>query len=468
MPIFLNTQGIKVVHGESLEVLRRLPDNSIHSFVTDPPYGLSNTDPSHVLDALTRWVQGDREYIPDVSGGFMGKAWDSFVPPPALWDEVFRVLKPGGHLLCFAGSRTFDLMGMSIRLAGFDMRDSITWLYGSGFPKSRDIGKDMDRLAGVKRERVARVGGALNAGTANGWSGSSPDSPTAPLAGTQQVNIPITEDAQAWQGWGTALKPASEPIIVARKPLGEKTVAANVLKHGTGALNIDASRVAGENPSIGRRQGATNHLDGGRPGAAAEHTASGHVVSRTSPERFAEERSGELLGRWPANVILSHSEFCVETVSLWECVDGCPVAALDAQSGVTKSTEGSGDKSGKLAAHIYGDYAGTTKGSNAGGLGDSGGASRFFYQAKASSRERPTYTKDDGTVVNHPTVKSLALMCYLVKLVTPPDGIVGDPFAGSGTTAEACLLEGFKSISIEREADYLPLISARINRNMEN
>ena len=180
-------------HGGALDVLRAMPDESVHSIVTDPPYGLSNTDPRHVAETIARWGSGDREYVPS-GRGFMGKEWDAFVPPVAVWDECLRVLKPGGHLLAFAGSRTADLMGLAIRLAGFEMRDSLAWIYGSGFPKSHDVGK--------------------------------------------------STGAEQWEGWGTALKPAHEPIIMARKPLAEKTVARNVLAHGTGAINVDACRVA--------------------------------------------------------------------------------------------------------------------------------------------------------------------------------------------------------------------------------
>src|SRR5699024_3517801 len=305
-------------HGGALDVLRAMPDESVHSIVTDPPYGLSNTDPRHVAETITRWVSGDREYVPS-GRGFMGKEWDAFVPPVAVWDECLRVLKPGGHLLAFAGSRTADLMALAIRLAGFDIRDTIMWLYGSGFPKSHDVSKGIDKLD-ASEERMARAREfqswlrqhvtpqQVNAATGTDMGHHLTTHPTQPavatadlfdrlrphlpevperveelvaqrtvesqnfkarvVVGTSEDGIAggtgrhaghektygfgaefnltkaATPDAERWQGWGTALKPAHEPIIMARKPLAEKTVARNVLAHGTGAINVDATRIA--------------------------------------------------------------------------------------------------------------------------------------------------------------------------------------------------------------------------------
>lgn len=371
----------RIVNGDSLEVLKRLPDESISAVVTDPPYGLSNTDPKHVTETLVKWTSGDRSYVPEVKGGgFMGKDWDSFVPPPALWDECFRVLKPGGYLLVFAGSRTVDLMTLGVRLANFDIRDSIAWLYGSGFPKCQDLSNLMEKMG---------------------------------------------EDGSDWQGWNTgALKPAHEPIVVGRKPF-KGTVARNVLEHGTGGFNVDATRIATEgevNPSIARRKGATNHLQGGKPGIHKEHREQGLMVSYTSPERFSEDRAGEALGRYPANVVLTHHEACAD-----DCVEGCPVVTVDEQFK---------------------------------------GASRFFYTAKPSKKERPA-VEVEGKKIVHPTVKPLAMMRWLVRLVTPPDGIVLDPFAGSGTTLEAAHLEGFSSLGIEVTPEYMPLIEQRMSKHFE-
>ena len=376
-----------LLRGDCLTELRRIPSESVHAVVTDPPYGLANTDPKHANEALARWLSGDRAFVPE-GRGFMGEAWDSFVPPPAVWDEVMRILLPGGHLLAFAGSRTFDLMTFSIRLAGFEIRDSVAWLYGSGFPKSMDVSKAIDKAAGAQREKVRKTGAAsaysANAGNDRPWMQEARENGFIEVDG----DIPATDAAREWEGWGTALKPAFEPIVVARKPLGEKTVAANVLAHGTGALNIDATRIAGESTVTTYRAEMGYH--GGN--LAAEYT------------------TGSDAGRWPANVAL----------------DGDQAAALDEQTGVT------------------------------------GGASRFFYVAKAPKSERPVV----GDVA-HSTVKPLALMRWLIRLVTPPGGCVVDPFTGSGTTLEAAYLEGFESIGVEVTPKYWPLIEARIRRVTE-
>ena len=381
MTLIEDAGGVKLHHGDCLAVLRELPDASVDAVVTDPPYGLSNTDPSHVAETITRWVSGDREYLPGGSG-FMGKAWDAFVPPVAVWDECLRVLKPGGHLLAFAGSRTFDLMALGIRLAGFDVRDSVAWLYGSGFPKSLDVSKAIDKAAGAEREVVGQARGAGNGSVVGLGSGRS-------MASEYEVTAPATPEAERWQGWGTALKPAFEPIVVARRPL-VGTVAANVLAHGTGALNIGACRVA-----------ATDKAKFPAGVVSDTENVYGNGAGRYSNRPRGEDSNPA--GRWPANVVLDESQ----------------ATELDQQAD----------------------------------------ASRFFYVAKAPKSERPVV---DGTA--HPTVKPLALMRWLVRLVTPPGGVVLEPFAGSGTTVEAALLEGFDVVAVEREADYLPLIRARMTR----
>lgn len=403
-----------LLRGDALAQLARIPSESIDAIVTDPPYGLSNTDPGHVVEALTRWVAGDRAFVPATGGGFMGKAWDSFVPPPAVWDECMRILKPGGHLLSFAGSRTHDLMTLSIRLAGFDIRDSIAWLYGSGFPKSMDVSKAIDKAAGATRERVP--------GPSFGSGGNFSDDNGATYV-TRLANGALTDAAKAWEGWGTALKPAFEPVVVARKPF-KGTVAANVLAHGTGALNIDATRI---------------HTTGSE--------AKAYTVARTAPGATQNATGKTKLdgttfngktkaGRWPANVVLDESQ----------------AAALDAQTGVTGANGGSG----AFRQHAWMPDAEATPQNIA---RDKGGASRFFYVAKAPKSERPVV---DGLA--HPTVKPLALMRWLLRLVTPTAGVIVDPFAGSGTTLEAAYLEGFESIGVELTPDYWPLIEARIAR----
>jgi site-specific DNA-methyltransferase (adenine-specific) len=410
-----------VMHGDCLDVLAALPDGSVDAVVTDPPYEL----------------------------GFMGKAWDGVGVAYSvdLWRHALRVLKPGGHLLAFGGTRTYHRMACAVEDAGFEIRDSITWLYGSGFPKSLDVSKAIDKAAGATREVIGRtvspfrVDAAASRGTA--LHGSVRGDFSRQTAGGYRYTehtAPATDDAARWSGWGTALKPASEPIVVARKPLAG-TVAANVQAHGTGALNIDACRVAATDKA---RFPAGIISD-------TERVFGGGAGTYDTRPRVADRDPS---GRWPANLVLSHAADCHEG---GPCVNGCPVAELDAQSGALRArgnvtpTGGGGGMYGHLPTVV--DH----------GPGDSGGASRFFptfrYQAKAPARERP---KAEG--IAHPTVKPLALMRWLVRLVTPPGGTVLDPFAGSGTTAEACLIEGVECIAIEREAAYLPLIQARIDR----
>lgn len=374
-----------VTHGDCLNELRNLPDNSIDAVITDPPYGLSNTKPAQVADVLKAWVTGDTEAVPAKKGGFMGKDWDSFVPPPAVWEECMRVLKPGGHMAVFAGARTQDLMGLSIRLAGFEIRDTLGWIYGSGFPKSMDVSKAIDKAAGAEREVISErpaygIGGN---GILNGHSEGA----------TAKVTAPATDAAKQWDGWGTALKPAIEPIILARKPL-DGTVANNVLTHGVGGLNIDASRVPSDEIT-------------GWGGAGA----GGQTWNSENMRLGKDGDARPVQGRFPANVLL----------------DEHAAKEMDEQSD---------------------------------------GASRFFpvfkYQAKAPKKERPVVEREDGTKVQHPTVKPLALMEWLVALITPPGGTVLDPFAGTGTTLQAAQNNGFSCIGIERDQDYVQLINKRL------
>jgi DNA modification methylase len=449
--------GALLYQAECLPILRSLPPASVAAVVTDPPYGLSDVSFEEVVRAITAWASGDRGRVPN-GKGFMGNEWDRFVPPPAVWDECFRILKPGGYMAVFAGSRTADLMGLSIRLAGFEMRDTITWMYGSGFPKSLDVGKAIDKTRGVERKENAILStddpgmiygkgkGNYRCSICNKWkfSGSPCQCP--------KNNKPVSEEAKKWDGWGTALKPAGEPIIVARKPL-EGTVAANVLKHDTGGMNIDGCRVAfnGDVSGVwGNQQNGELHVS--VPGNHGNTFDGGPTKSGVSQRHN--------LGRWPANVVLSHTEWCDEGY----CEDGCPIAELDAQSGIMKDgvavrrnlpTDGKDQQ----VNGIYGSRARST--SSDVGFGGSGGASRFFntfcYQAKAPRSERPVV---NGVV--HPTVKPLALMEWLVTLFTPPYGVVLDPFAGSGTTGHAALRLGFNSIMVERDLKYKPLIDKRL------
>lgn len=499
----------RLLRGDALSKLRTLEDTSIDSIVTDPPYEL----------------------------GFMGKDWDNsgIAYNVELWRECLRVLKPGGHLLAFGGTRTYHRMAVAIEDAGFEIRDSIHWVYGSGFPKSLDVSKAIDKqrddradvykvtkwirgtrdAAGITNKHIDAAFG-MN-GMASHWtsSKSQPAVPTlkqiptllnvlgveaddvpeemrrliwdlngnkgqpgenwakrevvglSPYSANRKSNLgygagllpegernstaPATDDAKTWEGWGTALKPAHEPIVVARKPLCG-TVAANVLAHGTGALNIDGCRIGGDGgcrdagPTGGNDKSVTAFGDGlnGR----------GYVPVKG-------------LGRWPANIIF----------------DEAAGAELDAQSGERPS--GTGNKNTGANRTIYGSTVGSQNTLTIGG--DTGGASRFFYCAKPSKKERnagldklpivrysvrvandlpggnnPRNRTNADKTNFHPTVKPIALMRYLVRLVTPPGGVVLDPFLGSGTTAVAAILEGFDWRGCEMTAEYYPIINARV------
>lgn len=401
MTLYYQDNSVTLHHGDCLEVMQKIPDCSIDSIVTDPPYGL----------------------------GFMGKAWDG-LPPGLPWaQECLRVLKPGGHVLAFGGTRTWHRLASAVEDAGFEIRDSIAWLYGSGFPKSVDVAK---AITGAQLGFGSNSGAIRRATMGSDYveSGRQGNRDGAGRRDTGMLDqaLELAASALPWQGWGTALKPGFEPIVVARKPLAAKTVAANVLKHGTGALNIDASRVAHTEPIKTTTRTAPRYsgvMNGGKIGGGQS------AIAGPDPT-----------GRFPANVIL----------------DQHAAEALDEQSG-------------SVGAHSVGklnkDYSYTQRNQVPSDQpfthGDKGGASRFFptfhYEAKAPTSERPNV---DG--VQHPTVKPLSLMRWLVRLVTPPGGTVLEPFAGSGTTVEACIHERFKCVAIEREAEYLPLISARVRR----
>ena len=347
--------SIDIRHGDCLTVLRDLPDNSVDSVVCDPPYGLSNTKPAQVSDVLAAWVTGDTEAVPAKRGGFMGKDWDSFVPPPAVWAECLRVLKPGGHMAVFAGARTQDLMGLSIRLAGFEIRDTLGWVYGSGFPKSMDVSKAIESTltTGKSNSRSLRKTEQDGDGEVYTLTGKNNGIMGETRTYERKQFAPATDAARQWSGWGTALKPAIEPIILARKPL-VGTVAANVLAHGVGGLNIDACRVGTDE-------------DTARTPSVVGHT------SAPMGRGIAMGGRGNPAGRFPANVLL----------------DEHAAKEMDEQSGVSASkVRESEDKDDPGATFSLGRTGVTARGHN-----DSGGASRFFpvfkYQAKAPKKERP-------------------------------------------------------------------------------
>jgi len=424
-----------IYHGDCVEVLRQLPDASVDAVVTDPPYGLGFMGkewdgPGGMLGQMATGHEkrGALAYGGSHSRGYADNDSRHFQAWAELWAaECLRVLKPGGHILAFGGTRTWHRLACAIEDAGFEVRDSIAWMYGSGFPKSLDVSKAIDKAAGAERPvtgprtyadgTVGHFSGAAVYGAVNEGSSKS-------------ITAPVTDAAREWSGWGTALKPAHEPIVVARKPL-VGTVAANVLQHGTGALNIDACRIdmgAEYDPTKVQRQQNSGGAIEGAFGAAA-------LIGKEIPTY----KPG---GRWPANVVLDESQ----------------AAELDRQSGNRKSSGiYAGDGVERSSKEWATDFGGTSRPATM--YADSGGASRFFYVAKAPARERP---KVDGTA--HPTVKPLTLMRWLCRLVTPPNGVILEPFSGSGTTVEAALLEGFRVVAIEREADYLPLIQARLDR----
>ena len=404
--------------GDCLDRLREMPDNSVDSVVTDPPYGLS----------------------------FMGKKWDYDVPSEEIWRECLRVLKPGGHLLAFAGTRTQHRMAVRIEDAGFEIRDMIAWVYASGFPKSLDVSKAIDKASGFEGRVVGR---------ATSWN--KPDSVEG---NTARMNVSpgeydikeLSPTAKQWQGWGTALKPALEPITVARKPIAG-TVAANVLAHGTGGLNVDGCRVGADGGTT-RSEQAPYAESGWR---------TGHKIETLNA------------GRWPANLIHDGSE---DVLALFPVVHGAGKARAASEGTHRGFHEGVTNFSGAPAMRF----------------GDSGSAARFFYCAKASKKDRDEgcegldqrekHTRNSygdqsdfdcpdgarrqgnkGTSIarnHHPTVKPTALMRYLCRLVTPPEGIVLDPFMGSGSTGKAAMLEGFHFIGIERDEEYMEIAKARI------
>jgi len=418
--------SVRLLEGDCRETLRGIASDSIDSCVTDPPYALvSIVKRFGALNAAP--ARGNEAYM-RASAGFTGQQWDTgeCAMSPAFWAEVWRVLKPGAFLVAFGATRGYHRMACAIEDAGFEIRDSLAWLYGTGFPKSHNVSKGIDKAAGVRGHDSHRFNVAgLGAGykykyKSNGGSKFRSDHPdyVKPTG--------ITSQAAEWDGWGTALKPAFEPIVLARKPLSEPTVAANVLRWRTGALNIDASRIGladGEQPySYPNGAGGSdpNHMWRG------QKKGDGQVP-----------QSGNANGRWPANVCHDGSA---------EVVEAFPQSA--GQQGVVD-----GQTSRR---NVYNNGVGPRP--RAEPRGDSGSAARFFYSAKAS--------KADRAGSKHPTVKPVSLMQWLARLTTPPGGTVLDPFAGSGTTGAACALEGFNAILCEREAQYVADIKRRLNLQM--
>ena len=365
----------------------------------------------------------------------MGKKWDYDVPSQAIWEECMRVLKPGGHLLSFAGSRTYHRMAVRIEDAGFEIRDQIMWIYGSGFPKSHNIGKAVDKIQGNEREVVGIKEHSKKDFKDNLYAQDPANANNNKIFGYGEEVL--TKGNSDYEGWGTALKPAHEPIAMARKPIAEKTVADNVLEWGTGGINIDRCRV--EFVSDADRAESTNKNQHADFGSTMGTNQIYGDYSMLEPQNYNPP------GRFPANII-----FDEEAGKL-----------LDEQSGTSKSTGGrSGNKNGVGSNGIYGQYNGEVRDENP-GFGDVGGASRFFYCPKTSKKDR-----DVDNI--HPTVKPTDLMSYLIRLVTPKGGVVLDPFMGSGSTGKAAVREGMQFVGIERESEYFDIAEARIQNEIDS
>jgi DNA modification methylase/transcriptional regulator with XRE-family HTH domain len=470
--------------GDCRKVIAELADASIDSVVCDPPYALVSISKRFANSPRNERTENVENPYGRTGAGFMGKKWDNGEAAFAaeFWAEVLRVLKPGGHVLAFSGTRTYHRLAVAIEDAGFEIRDQIGWAYGSGFPKSHDVSKGIDRVggmppdqqaallrerresAGLSRDELAELVGCT-ASSVRDWeegrarmSGGAIEHVTPSKAyravlaerlgysADERRLVGVSTDrrgdgtvygvghtgnlatgghtdlSREWGGWGTALKPAWEPIVMARKPLGG-TVAENVLEHGTGALNIDGCRVGwpgGNVPQVGTPQwGGPNKKSTAVPGQE------GATVERVAPSE---------LGRWPANIIHDGS-------------DEVLAAFPDTDSG-----GGPAVGTARSKVNTYGEPTVSLtepKGAN------SGSAARFFYSSKADSEDRL------GS--KHPTVKPLDLMQYLVRLVTPPGGLVLDPFAGTGTTGEAAFREGMRAVLIEREPEYQADIARRMD-----
>lgn len=427
--------------GDSVDRLKELPDNSIDSIVTDPPYGLGKEPDA--IKMLQDWIETGHHDVKSKTG-FMGKSWDAFVPQPILWRECLRVLKPGGHLLSFAGTRTYDLVVLGLRLAGFEIRDQLAWVYGSGMPKALDVSKAIDKEFGLKRKvigsKVGLPGYSLSEDKGRGVYNSGGRSSEIEC----NITSPASKEAKQWDGWKSSLKPAQEPIVMARKPL-EGTIAQNVLKWHTGALNIDDCRVPIETGDTKQATAGNRTIDENGNGWGISQSGSSYL--KGTGAIFTD------VGRFPSNFIHDGSD---EVLELFPESNGAGKSLPQVK------ITGYGDKNtgtGK-ADYIGGDRIPFNAGS--------GSAARFFYCAKASKSDRDSGCEESTKNNNHPTVKPTSLMSWLVTLVTPPNGIVLDPFNGSGSTGKAAMINGFKYIGIDLSQEYIGISKNRIQYALSN
>jgi DNA modification methylase len=433
-------------HGDCLNIMPLIERESVDAIVTDPPYGLD----------------------------FMGKDWDHGIPGEHFWREAYRCAKPGAHLLAFGGTRTFHRLAVAIEDAGWEIRDTVMWVYGQGFPKSHDVSKAIDKEAGAEREVIGHKGGRYDysfSPTTGAPMGNISPRENSPVNKENSgfITAPATPLAAQWQGFGTALKPAFEPVIVARKPL-VGTVAENVTRYGTGAMNIDGCRIDlnGEAPYT-------------RPDAVAGmfqpsyQREQGYRPKWNADDKSVGESHGSDKGRWPANLIHDGSA---------EVLAGFPVTSGDSPNRKRRQQFAQPGSNGKTMGN------GWTL-TDTDGYGDTGSAARFFYCAKASKQDRdegleeleakPIVGRDEGQDIRdvpyknrpypqrngHPCVKPVSLMRYLCRLVTPPNGTILDPFMGSGSTGKAAMLEGFNFIGIDTEIEYVEIAARRIEHACE-
>ena len=425
--------NIDLRQGDCLEVLKTIPDNSIDSVVTDPPYHLTSIVKRFGKEGSAPAQFGKDGAYSRASKGFMGKEWDGgdIAFRTDVWSECLRVLKPGGHLLAFSHSRTYHRMAVAIEDSGFDIRDQIMWIYGSGFPKSHNIGKSIQKLSGD----IKVVGKKTGMGTTGNSYVSSNEKYIGGDKGVYKKEYDDIEINNDYEGWGTALKPAHEPIVMARKPLSEKSIAENVIKWGTGGINIDECRI----PANWEDERPPSWFNSGKS-KSGEPTYGGNLKTLTDSTLGERLNDG---GRFPANIILDEEAGKI----------------LDEQSGISKSTGAVRKKDTDTNPtsidfkHKEGELSNPY-------AGEIGGASRFFYCPKTSKKEK-------GDENNHPTVKPLKLMEYLIKLVTPKGGLVMDCFMGSGSTGVAARNLGFKFIGIEREQEYMDIAKQRITQPVQ-